>query len=388
MNDIFTKLSTLAVHKKIHYSLENVKEALQLLGNPQKGLKIVHVAGTNGKGTTCDFIAQFLEILGYKVGVYSSPHLVSYTERIKINGQEISQTKMDELFTHIQIICGNVPLTEFEILTIMAFLYSQEEKVDYLVLETGLGGRLDATNVVFPVITVITTIAMDHMDYLGNSLEQIAKEKIGIVKSNVPLVMFLPDKNVRKMVRERASQSGSKVVFIKSRCSSYLLRNRALARKVVTIMFPLQMDEIRRFSGTVKTRVAGRMQMVSKEPLVFLDSAHNHEGVTSLTQIIASRYGRVNVLYAATRRPDIEEIVAKLQGVSNQLYIAEFDHPRSYRVEEFKSILGDKNVQYIPYNSLRSFIEEYKNESSEILFITGSIYFLGEVMKLLKLMDL
>ncbi|OQY40257.1 hypothetical protein B6228_02000 [Candidatus Atribacteria bacterium 4572_76] len=173
----------------IKLGLKNIHYLLYLLGEPHKKLKIIHVAGTNGKGSTCSFISSILQSDGYKVGLYTSPHLVDFTERIKINNKLINREKVSELLERIKPSIEKVANTPsyghptfFEVITSMAFLYFFEEQVDYLVLEVGLGGRLDATNVCKPLISVITHIDYDHMDKLGNSIEEIAREKGGIIK--------------------------------------------------------------------------------------------------------------------------------------------------------------------------------------------------------------
>jgi len=202
---------------KFHISLglERISKVLDLLGNPQDALKIIHVAGTNGKGSTCAMLASVLTEAGYKTGLYSSPHLVEYTERIKINKTEISKNDFAGLIFSIVETAdkAGIHITEFEILTAAAFLYFKENGVEYVLLETGLGGRLDATNVVKkPVLTIITSIDFDHVDRLGSTIEQIAFEKAGIIKTNVPVVTLKNNKGMDVIKTVSKSKSSELVI--------------------------------------------------------------------------------------------------------------------------------------------------------------------------------
>jgi dihydrofolate synthase/folylpolyglutamate synthase len=194
--------------------LERIHKILTVLDNPQNQYKTIHVAGTNGKGTVVNVLAQILKTNGYKTAAYYSPHIYSYTERFQINGQNISQKKLDTYLKKIKPIAKKVKATEFEILTAVAFLYFSDQKVDCAVLETGLGGRWDATNVIIPEVSVITSIGMDHRDYLGNTIGQIAFEKLGIVKAGVPLVAGDIPVIVKKQFIQKTRTLHAPLIFV------------------------------------------------------------------------------------------------------------------------------------------------------------------------------
>lgn len=217
MNSYQQAIRELASQRKFHIKLglERVSELLAILGNPHQEVEYIHVAGTNGKGSTCCMLASVLKEAGYTVGLYTSPHLIDYTERMKVNGIDISKGEFAEVFSYVleKAEQADIPVTEFEILTVMAFEWFKRQNVDFAVLETGLGGRLDATNVVKPVLSVITSIDIDHADRLGDTIEQIAFEKAGIVKNSVPVVVSSHTRGLNA-VCERAEQINAQVCIV------------------------------------------------------------------------------------------------------------------------------------------------------------------------------
>lgn len=203
-----------------NFGLGRIEELLNRVDNPHRKLKVIHVGGTNGKGSTATMIAGILQAAGYKVGIFTSPHLHSYSERYKINGTEISQERIAELLTLMRPQLENMVEegfehpTEFEVSTAVAFLYFWEEAVDFLVLEVGLGGAIDSTNVVNPLVSVITNVAMEHMDYLGNTITEIATVKSGIIKPGVPAITAADDSSALTVIREAAQKNGSDLIEV------------------------------------------------------------------------------------------------------------------------------------------------------------------------------
>jgi len=203
----------------INLGLDRIKRICNLMGDPQNDLKVIHIAGTNGKGSTTTFISSILKSQGYRVGIYTSPYIERFTERIKINDEEIKEKEVAEYLEYLIPIIdkvikeGHEKPTEFEIITAMAFKYFYDNKVDYVVLEVGLGGRLDATNVVNPILSVITTISYDHMNILGDTLGKIAYEKAGIIKQDIPLVLYPQEKEADEVIRKVAKEKNSKFSF-------------------------------------------------------------------------------------------------------------------------------------------------------------------------------
>ena len=212
-----------------NYGLKRTYRMLELLGEPQKKLKLIHVAGTNGKGSTTAMITSILRAKGYKVGMYTSPFLEEFEERIQINGQNIPKDKLAQFITMLKgavdkvIEEGYDHPTEFEVITCLMLLYFYHEKIDYGVIEVGLGGRLDSTNVITPILSVITSISFDHVNLLGNTLESISKEKAGIIKNNVPVVIYPQDKEAFKVIESKAKDMNSKLYVINAKKGNYLI---------------------------------------------------------------------------------------------------------------------------------------------------------------------
>ena len=201
----------------IKLGLANIEKLLSLLGNPHKKLRCVHIAGTNGKGSTAAFLHSILLHSGYRAGLYTSPHLVNFTERIKINNTEISRKRVAQIVTLIREMCRREDLetiTFFEFITALAFQYFAEEKTDLVIMETGMGGRLDATNVVHPLVTIITSISLEHQVYLGNTLQQIAAEKAGIIKKNAPLLTGARQPGVIKLFTEQCRKLKTQIYVL------------------------------------------------------------------------------------------------------------------------------------------------------------------------------
>lgn len=308
-----------------HLGLERIALVCQALGNPQADLQFVHVAGTSGKGSVSAFLASVLERSGLKVGLFSSPHLVHYAERFRINGELISEEALQTVVAQADAACRQVeaehpeygPVTEFELATAAAFLYFREAQADVVVLETGLGGRLDATNVVHPLLTVITTVHLDHQDRLGDTVEAIAYEKGGIIKPGVPVVSGVKLPAAERVLREIARGNGAP--YLSSREVPWLgggwdlsggrVNYPGLGEVQIGLLGDHQLEnaatallalmELRKlgynlpssaiYEGMKHVSWPGRLEVVSSSPLLILDGAHNQEGIaalaTSLTQL-------------------------------------------------------------------------------------------------------
>jgi dihydrofolate synthase / folylpolyglutamate synthase len=371
--NIEKKLTNLAKRAGIHYSLSHLEEALSLLDNPQQANKYIHIAGTNGKGTTADFIAQNLELLGFKVGLYTSPHLFSYTERIKINNEPIKLQTLCNYLRKIKKIIKNFQLTEFEILTIISFLYFNDNKVDYVILETGLGGRLDATNVIIPIVSIITTISYDHQSILGNSLSQIASEKAGIIKNNIPVITFSQEPPVNSILQKKAKETSSPIYFIQKKFDNYLNNNKLLAEKAMLLLGY-------EFKSNLSTRLLGRMQLIQTHPPLIADSAHNIEGVLELKNYIKKSNLETDIIVSFSNKPkeDIIKILLELSSVAKNLIITNFNHYKALPASNIKEIAKDvPNIQIIPMRKISQYVAGRKRS----LIVTGSIYFLGYMLQ-------
>ena len=298
----------------VKLGLENIRRLLEMLGNPHKELKYVHVAGTNGKGSTVTFISSILIESGYKVGIYTSPYVERFTERICINGKEIPEEDLARITEIVKekvtemVEQGYNHPTEFEIITAIAFQYFYEQNCDIVVLEVGLGGRYDSTNIIdTPLVSVITSISFDHMKFLGNTLTQIAREKAGIIKENGNVVLYPQSEEVEKVIEEAAVQTHSRLFkadFNTIKLKSFgidgqifdygtfldfkikLLGRHQLKNAAVAITAcQLLKEEMKNFTdetirqGIAKARWKGRMELMCKDPVFFIDGAHNEDGV-------------------------------------------------------------------------------------------------------------
>jgi dihydrofolate synthase/folylpolyglutamate synthase len=303
-----------------HLGLDRIRLLCHILGNPQEHLQFIHVAGTNGKGSVSVLLGKVLEESGYRVGLFTSPHLEHYSERFQINGVPVDETALERLVAQGEAACLRVeaeypelgPVTEFELATAVGFLYFCESQVDMVVLETGLGGRLDATNVVVPIISVITTIGHDHTDRLGSSLEEIAREKGGIIKSGVPVISGvepgLAEAVLKGIAKEQEAPwrsthdlpwkslawnlSGGNLSFpgwgqVKvGLLGEHQIQNAATAllalQELAKLGWVLPLDAVQR--GMAEVKWPGRLEVLSREPFVILDGGHNQEGMAALVR--------------------------------------------------------------------------------------------------------
>jgi len=286
----------------INLGLDRIKLLLEHLDNPHLKFKSIHVAGTNGKGSTCAMIASILKEAGYKVGLYTSPHLFQYNERIKINGKDISDKEFAEGLARIKRISRKEPgsfgrPTVFEALTALAFWYFAKKKVDYAVVEVGLGGRLDATNVITPLASVITNIDLEHTAILGRTPAKIAAEKAAIIKPDVPVITAEDKSEALKVIKYQAEKKGSLLIQVKSEgegLKSGLLgehqKTNAACAVAAVKLAGISVGQRAVLDGLKRVRWPGRFQVIKKKPLTIIDGAHNPAGARVLTGALGSRF--------------------------------------------------------------------------------------------------
>ncbi len=388
------------------YGIERMELLLQKIGREVLTFPVIHVAGTNGKGSTCAMLDSIYRANGYKVGLFSSPHLVDLGERVRVNGEILSHNK---LLDHIQVL---KPLAEeidkefpgmhpsfFEMMTAVAFCEFSAEKVDLVVLETGLGGRLDSTNVVHPEISVITTISLDHSHILGDTIEQIAYEKAGIIKKGCPVLTgWLPgtaNETVRKFAQKNKAQ-----FYTLASCpedgelpktnliGQHQRRNAALAVKVTEILkdkFPL--DPEKSTQALFQVELEGRWQVIQEEPMIVLDACHNQEGAKALVRQLGNLPSNKELIiwFGALGKERAREILPELANFANEIRLFQPKQPRACSFDEMQAILApifEGNVQSGGFSCVQSYIEQLK--LNQILLITGSIYLLGEVLEIVK----
>jgi dihydrofolate synthase/folylpolyglutamate synthase len=387
---------------RIELGLSRIEAACRSLHDPQKKYPTVHVAGTNGKGSTCAFLESIFRHTGMKVGLYTSPHLVDVRERIQINREPMSEEDFSELvFCHCESAKGgrsNLPqLTYFEFLAAMAFRYFLEKKVDIAVIEVGLGGRLDATNVITPLVSVITRIGMDHQGYLGDTLEAIAHEKCGIIKNGVPVVTVDQEPSAMAVIREAAEEKGCMLHVVSSTEVKYKLgllgrhqyENAALALRASelvsdVIASPSRTDEAisRAF---LNTRWPGRLEVVSREPLIILDGAHNALGAESLARFVRGEFKnkKVTIILGIMADKDVEDIVGRLAPLADRLILTRPNIQRAADPNEISARAGLVSGSYEVITPLKTAIVTVREQMPPdgVLIITGSLYTVGEAMQ-------
>lgn len=354
--------------------LERINGLLSVLGNPERSLKVVHVAGTNGKGSVCAFISSVLAAAGYRTGLYTSPHLVCYTERFQVNGQPISGGQLAELLSEVRAAAekvaagGGGQATEFEVLTAAAFNHFAAEKVDWLVLEVGLGGRLDATNVVVPEVAVITHVSYDHVAVLGHSLAEIAQEKAGIIKPGRPVVMAPQEEEAARVITSVAAEQGSPLLSVRE-ATALVPRSHDLTGQTFDLVVPVrtyaglstrllgphQLDnaatavltlEVLRAGGTAISETAlyrglaearwpARFEVVRREPLVIVDGAHNPDGARALACTVRTYLPgrRLVLLLGVLGDKDVPALLAELGPLAQAAVVTRPASPRAADVE-------------------------------------------------------
>ncbi len=365
------------------------------LGNPHKKFKSIHVAGTNGKGSTCHMLASILQEAGFKVGLYTSPHLKDFRERIKINGKMCPQEfVVDFVETHKGFIEGN-RFSFFELTVGMAYAYFAQEKVDVAVIEVGMGGRLDSTNIITPVISVITSIDRDHVAILGNTLTKIAGEKAGIIKENIPVVVGERRGHLRVRFRESALSRNAPLHLVDHRESPpdtdlkgiYQRDNARTARKTIEVIKEVfQVDEAsihRGFQNVAKnTGLKGRFQKLSSNPTIIADTAHNPAGIKLVFKQVSSlNYDKLFLVVGVVNDKEVSEIAPLLPKTATY-FIARPDVPRGMPVEEFSTHLSNAGIQSTSFKSIPEALEAARNASSpkDLILVTGSTFVVAEVV--------
>lgn len=395
------------------WNLDRMRAVLAELGNPERGQRFVHVAGTNGKGSTCAMIANALRHAGFRTGLYTSPHLVEPTERIQINGSPVSTAEFVAAFTAVHEAAERVLAREqidahpsyFETVTAMAFLLFRE-KGELSVIEVGLGGRLDATNVIAPELCVITPVAYDHEAFLGNTLELIAAEKAGILKPGVPAVISRQLPPARDVISKRARELRCELIKTgtasisdiqaTARSSSFRLNSIAFecglagrhqvenAAAAILACRRLGLDDSVIQAGLKDVVWPGRLEFVSSQPDFVLDGAHNPAGAAALRSYILEFCGHrpVWIVYGAMRDKAIEEVTAQLFPLAARLIVTAPDFPRALRPEAILAVSPHPDATIAP--TIPEAIEIASGAPpGAIVFFTGSLFLVGEARPLL-----
>jgi len=406
-----------------HFGLERMVELLALRGNPHLKLKVIHIGGTNGKGSTIAFLKNMLEKLGLRVGVFSSPYLIHYTDQISINGASIPEARLEALMKDYQsLLEGEATAnlqgtTEFEIITAIAYDYFASEQVDVAIMEVGMGGLLDSTNVCQPILTGITTIGLDHVALLGDSLEAIAEQKAGIIKQGIPLVTgrIAPEalavidsiaatKNAPRIRYDRYYQVSHQKSVVTGEIFDYAsavrqgrfqtgllgLHQIENAGMAIALLDTFCQEDGRELASNdlvsqalEETRWPGRLEIVSREPLMILDGAHNPHAIKALVATLQERFADYHkeILFTCIKTKALEDMLDLLGIMPNtELTLTHFDDSRATDEIVLKEAAKSRNLSYQDWQDfLEQKLTDKKEEKKTVRIVTGSLYFLSQV---------
>lgn len=407
MENLYEKaVELITSREKFHIclGLDRVKKILEILDNPQEQLKIIHVAGTNGKGSTCAILSKILTYANYKTGLYTSPHIQKYTERIKINGKDIPERDFADIIFKINTLAkqNEIYLTEFELLTVCAYKYFAEKEVDICIIETGLGGRLDATNVISQnTLAIITSISLDHTDRLGNSIEEIAYEKAGIIKESCPILCAENNAGI-ETIKTIAKEKNSALIFPKTKVSiifenntNYALykneklefgllglwqeQNLQLALSGIEFLnengYDIPFESIRKALKTVFWTC--RMQYLKKQNIL-LDGTHNPDGARVLKQSLDFYFpDKKRVwIYGSLTTKDYKKVMETLFEPNDEVYFFNFEYPNAVKLKDlqkYKTNSAPMNLKDLDY-----LLHENRDK---LIIISGSFYMLGQILE-------
>lgn len=406
-----------------HFGLERMVELLALRGNPHLKLKVLHIGGTNGKGSTIAFLKKMLEKLGLRVGVFSSPYLIHYTDQISINGESISEARLEALMADYQSLLEGEAVanlqgtTEFEIITALAYDYFASEQVDVTIMEVGMGGLFDSTNVCQPILTGITTIGLDHVALLGDTLEAIAEQKAGIIKQGMPLVTgrIAPEaltvidriaegKDAPRLaygtdyqVRHQESVVTGEVFdytsavrqgrFQTSLLGLYQIENAGMAIALLDTFCQEDGRELASndFLGQAleETSWPGRLEIVSRDPLMILDGAHNPHAIKALLVTLQERFADYHkeILFTCIKTKALEDMLDLLGAMPDtELTLTHFADSRATDESVLKEAAKSRNLSYQDWHDfLDQNVTDKKEEKQTVRIVTGSLYFLSQV---------
>ncbi|WP_238884917.1 folylpolyglutamate synthase/dihydrofolate synthase family protein [Clostridium sp. YIM B02551] len=414
----------------MNFGLSRTERLLELLGNPHKKIKFIHLAGTNGKGSTTAMISNILKEAGYKVGMFTSPYLEEFEERIQIDGVNIPKEHLTKCVNEIREIVDVVAdeglgqPTEFEVITCIMFKYFYDMKIDFGVIEVGLGGKLDSTNVLTPILTVITSISFDHMNILGNTLKEIASEKAGIIKENVPVILYPQEREALEVIKAKAKELGSKIYNVNPISSEFLgvlqkdskvfqrikynIENKSLeinlpllgkhqvvncltaitAIKVLSELGEISISDNDIYKGLEEVEWKGRMELLSGKPYILIDGAHNIDGIRKLKENLKTYFNYKNLVLILGILADkqVDEMIREICPLAKEVVAVT---PHSDRAE-LSEVLRDKILeQEIKAISMDNYEEAYRYAVSKIaeddmLLICGSLYMIGDMRKIIR----
>lgn len=409
----------------INLGLKRIERLCELMGNPERNLKFIHIAGTNGKGSTSALISSVLISEGYRVGIYTSPYIERFTERIKINDTEISESEVadtiNEMLPLINVLIeeGLDHPTEFEIITAAALKYFEAKEVDFVVLEVGLGGRFDATNIVTPLLSVITTISFDHMNILGDTLEKIAYEKAGIIKENTPVVVYPQEKNAMDVIIKICNEKNAKIYYVSDMVyemiidtedgiifnatgvrkyknikirllGEHQLHNCLTALKSIEVMrekgYQIKDESI--YNGFENAKWPGRFEIMKSYPYIVLDGGHNIQGIKSLVAASKKYFNskKIRIVCGMLKDKNYEEMIKELTLIAKEFITVTPNNSRALTSVELKKVIEDLGFSAISAKSIKEAVDIGLKitKEDEVLLFCGSLYMIGEARTIIN----
>jgi dihydrofolate synthase/folylpolyglutamate synthase len=373
----------------------NIVAASKYLGNPHTQFKSVHIAGTNGKGSTAHMLTSVLQEAGYKVGLYTSPHLKDFRERIKINGEKISENSVIKFVDQYKITFENISMSFFEFTVAMAFDYFAKEKVDIAIIETGLGGRLDSTNIIKPELSIITNIGFDHTNLLGNTLKEIATEKAGIIKKNTPIIIGRKQKETNTIFQNIAKEQNALLMYSEPQ-QNYAtdLKGKYQKENINTTITAIAQLQVQGWSinssnieqGLLKivanTQLLGRWQTLSKIPHIICDTGHNEDGIKQISkQLKNTKYEQLHFVFGTVNDKKLDSILSHLPK-NACYYFCQADIARAMNAQELKNKGKVFNLNGDAFTSVKQAINHAKEcaNKDDLIFIGGSTFVVAEVL--------
>ncbi|MFR4411532.1 MAG: bifunctional folylpolyglutamate synthase/dihydrofolate synthase, partial [Clostridium sp.] len=409
-----------------NYGLERTYKLLEHLGNPERDLKLIHIAGTNGKGSTTSMITEILMGEGYKVGMYTSPFIEEFEERIQINRNNIPKESLAILMDEIKVAVDKVieagynHPTEFEIITVLMLLYFKKENIDFGVIEVGLGGTLDSTNVIKPIIQVITSISFDHTNLLGNTLEKIAREKAGIIKRGIPTVIYPQQEEVLKVIKNKCFEMDSELYIannenlkfknivnldkpyqlLKYNNEIYILLPLLGEHQIINLSVAMQAIEVLNNKNIIDISIAnivksiknvswkGRLEVLSNNPYVVIDGAHNIQGIKTLSRNIKKyfKYENLYLILGILADKDVEEMIKIITPMAKKVYSVTPNSIRGELAESLKDEVSKFNKNCKAFDKYEEAYLEALNDASEkdLILASGSLYMIGDMRKIIR----
>ena len=409
-----------------NYGLERTYKLLEHLGNPERDLKLIHIAGTNGKGSTTSMITEILMGEGYKVGMYTSPFIEEFEERIQINRNNIPKESLAILMDEIKVAVDKVieagynHPTEFEIITVLMLLYFKKENIDFGVIEVGLGGTLDSTNVIKPIIQVITSISFDHTNLLGNTLEKIAREKAGIIKRGIPTVIYPQQEEVLKVIKNKCFEMDSELYIANNENLKFknivnldkpyqlLKYNNEIdillpllgEHQIINLSVAMQAIEVLNNKNIIDISIAnivksiknvswkGRLEVLSNNPYVVIDGAHNIQGIKTLSRNIKKyfKYENLYLILGILADKDVEEMIKIITPMAKKVYSVTPNSIRGELAESLKDEVSKFNKNCKAFDKYDEAYLEALNDASEkdLILASGSLYMIGDMRKIIR----